>query len=116
MPERKYSKRGPRPPSAPAGRLRRLIAENVQHLMERHYPLTRYRIKSQQQRHLAQDAGVSWSSIQRMLDPEEGKAIDTLADVAVAFNIPPSELLRPTPAEKEVPATDVPPRRALRRR
>lgn len=112
----KQSKRGPRPPSPPASRLRRLIAENVQALLDHHYPLSKYRIKSKQQRQLAQDAGVSWSSVQRMLDPDDGKAIDTLADVAVALDIPPFELLRARATERIPTAEGIPRPGSLRRR
>lgn len=122
--ERKQARRGPRPPSLPAVRLRRVLAENVQFLLDRHYPLSKYRIKSKQQQQLAKDAGVSWSSIQRMLDPEDGKAIDTIADIAVAVHIHPAELLRSDLPERlpdhKPPETTEPhepqPTRELRRR
>jgi hypothetical protein len=95
-----------------------VLAENVQALLDRYYPISRYRIKSKQQQQLATDAGVSWSSIQRMLDPDDGKAIDTIADIAVALHLHPSELLRRDLMDR-IPADYVPETpepRELRRR
>lgn len=83
------------------------MAANVQALLDHYYPLSKYRIKSKQQQQLATDAGVSWSSIQRVLDPKDGKGVDTIADIAVALHLPPAELLRANVLER-IPASYVP--------
>lgn len=95
MVDKKQGTRGKRPPTAPALRLRRVLAENVHALMERDYPLTKYKTKSDAEKAVGKDAGLSFSSIQRVLDPSNGTTLDTLADLAVAFGLRPSQLLIP---------------------
>jgi hypothetical protein len=88
---KKEGKRGKRPPTIAAVRLRRLLASNLRALIDRSYPLARYPGKSEQEKAFAKDAGVSWSTVQRALDPENGKTIDILADLASGLDIPPVE-------------------------
>lgn len=74
-------------------RLRRLLAANLRALLDEKYPLARYSGKAEQEMAFAKDAGVSWSTVQRALDPENGKTIDILADLAAGLEVPAIELL-----------------------
>lgn len=98
----KEGKRGSRPPSAQANKLRNTLKRNVELLMERDYPANRYKNESARQQQAAADASTSWSSIQRALDSEVGKTLDLIADIAVAFTIKPHELLDPELADRLV--------------
>lgn len=91
--EKKQGKRGKRPASAPATRLRRTVAANIRGLMEQLYPLAKYTKKSYQEQAFARDAGVSWSSVQRALDPNSGQTLDVIADLAVALHVKSADLL-----------------------
>ncbi|HEX5461919.1 MAG TPA: hypothetical protein VFX20_18285 [Steroidobacteraceae bacterium] len=64
-------------------------------LFEHTYPVARYPTRSAQQQAFARDAGVSWSSVQRKLEPESGFTLDLVADIAVALRIEPHHLLDP---------------------
>lgn len=90
---KKEGKRGRRPPTIAAMRLRRLLAENLRALLNFKYPLARYSGKAEQEQAFAKDAGVSWSTVQRALDPENGQTIDVLADLAAGLDMSASELL-----------------------
>ena len=94
--EKKEGKRGPRPPSAPAMRLRRIFAANVKALVESRYPISHFGSVSDQQKAFARDAGISWSSLQRKLDPAHGCNLDLVADIAVALEVKPEQLLSST--------------------
>lgn len=76
-------------------RLRRILAANVQTYLDVHYPLSKHRIKSNQQKAFANDSGVSWSSIQRALDPSTGVTLDVIADVAVGMEMKGADLITP---------------------
>lgn len=78
-------------------RLRRLLAANLTNLIEQQYPLARYSGKAEQEKAFAKDAGVSWSTVQRALDPENGKTIDVLADLASSLDVPAMELIAREP-------------------
>lgn len=91
--EKKQGKRGKRPASAPATRLRRTVAANIRGLMEQLYPLAKFTKKSYQEQAFARDAGVSWSSVQRALNPHSGQTLDVIADLAVGLHVKPSDLL-----------------------
>jgi len=91
----KDGKRGPRAISAPAKRMRKILATNLAALIERDYPAVKFKTESDRQKKVAEDAGVSWSSIQRQLDPDDGKTLDVMADLAVAFHLKVHELLNP---------------------
>lgn len=93
MAAKKEGKRGTRPPSTAAIRLRNLLADNLSRLINERYPIARYSGKAEQEKAFAKDAGVSWSTVQRALDPEKGKTIDILADLASGLEIPIIELL-----------------------
>lgn len=90
---KKEGRRGKRPPSVAAMRLRRLLAMNLRLLLDRQYPLARYSGKAEQEKAFAKDAGVSWSTVQRALDPENGKTIDIVADLASSLDVPAMDLL-----------------------
>jgi hypothetical protein len=68
----KEGKRGTRLPSAQAKKLRNVLRRNLELLMDRDYPTDKFRNKSERQMEVAKDIGVSWSSIQRALDPSRG--------------------------------------------
>jgi hypothetical protein len=67
----------------------------VHALLDAHYPLSKYKRKSHQWKAFKQDAPVSWSTVQRALQANKGKTIDVIADIAAAFEVPASDLLRP---------------------
>ena len=100
MVEKKEGKRGKRPPSAPALRLRRTLQEKVQFLLDHQYPVDKYGGKAEQQRAFAKDSGVSWSTVQRALNPETGKTLDIIADLAVGFGIEASALMSFEPLDE----------------
>ncbi len=95
MPDKKPGKRGPRIVSAPAMKLRRLFAANVTAMIDHRYPMTKYRTASKQQDEFAKDVGVSWSTIQRKISGKAGGTLDVLADLAVALDVKPHDLLDP---------------------
>jgi hypothetical protein len=70
--------------------MRQVLAQNVSALMEIHY-----RGSSNKPKALAADAGVSLSTIQRMLDLEAGASMDTIEAVAGAFQLSSYQLLVP---------------------
>lgn len=98
--------RGPRPPTAQANKLRTTLTRNVELLIERDYPAARFKTESARQQQVAKDASVSWSSIQRALNSNDGKTLDLIADLAVAFTIKPHELLDPELADRLVEAAE----------
>ena len=87
MAPRKQGKRGKRPVSAAAARLRHTLAENLGALIDARYPTSKYRTASAAQQRFAKDARVSWSTVQRWLNPENGMNLDVLADVASAAQV-----------------------------
>jgi hypothetical protein len=102
----KEGKRGRRPPSAQANKLRGTLKRNIELLIERDYPAKRFKTASARQQQVAKDASVSWSSIQRALDPEQGQTLDLIADLAVVFTLKPHELLDPDLADRLVEAAE----------
>lgn len=72
------------------GFMRHILATNVGKLMETHYRESRNRPKA-----LAKDAGVTLSTIQRMLKAEVGASLDNIEAVADAFDISVYQLLIP---------------------
>jgi len=86
-------------------RLRRLLAANLRAMLDIKYPLARFSGKAEQEQAFAKDAGVSWSTVQRALDPENGKTIDILADLAAGLEIPAVELLS---RDVRTPGDDLP--------
>jgi len=95
MSEKRQGKRGVRERSAPAKKLSRVLVHNISALLSIRYPNRNYENTSEQQKAFAKDAGVSWSTIQRYLDPEQGKTLDVLADIAVALEVKAHLLLDP---------------------
>jgi len=94
VPEKKKGQsRGPRPPSAPARRLRRIYRQNIAYLIDKQYPLKKFRIRSEQQIQLAKDAGTSFSTVQRIFEEARGLSVDVLADLAAAFEVKAADLL-----------------------
>lgn len=61
--------------------------------MDQLYPLAKYTKKSYQEQAFARDAGVSWSSVQRALNPHSGQTLDVIADLAVALHVKSADLL-----------------------
>lgn len=99
MGDKKDGKRGTRPPSAPAMKVRRILAANLTALIDRDYPRRKFKTESARQTAVARDAGTSWSSIQRALNPKDGKTLDMVADLAIAFRLKACELLDPELAD-----------------
>lgn len=73
------------------GFMRVILAENIKSLMDRHYIESRNRPKS-----LAKDAGVSLSTIQRILERENGANLDSIEQIAEAFALSAYQLLIPS--------------------
>lgn len=74
------------------GFMRVVLAENVQRLMDIHYPDSRNRPKA-----LAKDAGVSLSTVQRILGQQggTGATLDNIEAVANAFELSAYQILIP---------------------
>lgn len=72
------------------GEMREVLAQNVNRLMEERYKTSRNRPMS-----LANDAGVSLSSVQRILSRETGASIDTVEAVAKVLGLPTFQMLVP---------------------
>lgn len=70
---------------------RAVLARNVKEMMNRRYAGSRNRPKS-----LAEDAGVTLSTVQRVLSCELGTSIDTIEALAAAFDTQPYQLLLPS--------------------
>lgn len=102
MAAKREGKRGKRPPSVAAMRLRNLLAANLGSLINQKYPIANYSGKAEQQRAFAKDAGLSWSTVQRALNPEIGKTIDILADLASGLEVPALELLSREPTAQSM--------------
>lgn len=76
-------------------KLRRMFAANVAAMIEHRYPIAKYSTPSKQQDDFAKDVGVSWSTIQRKISGKSGGTLDVLADLAVALDVKPHDLLDP---------------------
>jgi hypothetical protein len=96
--------KGHKPVSRAAILLRDRVAENVMVLMSRRFPARdpRYSTESKRQKALAKEAGCSWSTIQRVLAPNNFAKIDTLADLAVVFGVSAADLLTPNFANNTI--------------
>lgn len=77
--------------------------------MDQAYPKVIPRGKSEQQKKFARDAGVSWSTIQRVLDIERGKSLDILADLAAGLEVKVTDLLMPPITEPPDPFSNLSP-------
>lgn len=86
-------KRGKRLVSLPAAKVRKIVADNVQRLIDFKYPISEYRTPSERQKALKSDANVSWSTVQRLLNADRGKQIDIITDVAIGLGCQPGDLL-----------------------
>jgi transcriptional regulator with XRE-family HTH domain len=73
--------------------LRRIVADNVTALMDERYASEPN--KTSRQRALARDAGVSLSTVQRIVGSEVGASIDNMESLAKVFRVPPAALLTP---------------------
>lgn len=69
---------------------RTILADNVRALMIRQYRLSDNRPKE-----LAKAAGTSLSTIQRVLEGKSGASVDTIHQIARAFDVSPYQLLIP---------------------
>jgi hypothetical protein len=94
--ERRTRTRRPKTPSPQAKRAKEIWAENVAALIAQRYPLTKYRVVTEQEKALAKDADISPSSVQRASDPTSnfGIGLDQLAAIAGALNASLCDLLR----------------------
>jgi transcriptional regulator with XRE-family HTH domain len=72
------------------GIMRQVLARNVRKLMEHHYADNPNRPKA-----LAKDAGVSLSTVQRILAAENGASLDNIESVALALQVSSYQLLIP---------------------
>lgn len=72
------------------GEMREVLAQNVGRMMEERYKEHPNRVLS-----LARDAGVSLSSVQRVLGRETGASLDTIEAIAKVFGLPPFQMLVP---------------------
>ena len=70
--------------------MRQVLALNVAQLMELHYKLSTNRPRA-----LARDAGVSLSTVQRILSAQTGASLDNVEAVAAAFQLSAYQLLIP---------------------
>jgi len=95
MTEKKQGKRGKRPVSQAATRLKRILVKNTQIILDDKFPPGNYASRSDQQKAAAREGKVSWSSIQRVLDPNKGLTLDVLADVAFGLGVWPEDILDP---------------------
>lgn len=77
-----------------AGFMREIVAANLVSLVAKHYPLLPN--VTQQQKALAEKAGVSHSTIQRIMEKKVGATIDNLEQIAVALDLSPYQLLVPS--------------------
>lgn len=73
-----------------AGFMRVVVAQNVRHLVDRHY----VDVDNKPMR-LAKDADISLSSAQRVLKAEVGASIDTLESIADVFDLSVYQLVLP---------------------
>lgn len=67
-----------------------MLAQNLNRMMEQ-----RYKERSNRPMALAKDAGVSLSTVQRVLSREAGASIDTLEAFAGVFGLPPFQMIVP---------------------
>lgn len=72
------------------GIMRKVVARSVRKLMEHHFAESPNRPKS-----LAIRAGISLSSVQRVLAADNGANIETLEAIALALDVSPYQLLIP---------------------
>ena len=72
------------------GFMRSVLAANMEKLMAHHYAESSNRPKA-----LAQDAGVSLSTVQRIMKQETGATLDNLESIAAAFHLSAYQLLLP---------------------
>lgn len=73
-----------------AGELREVLAQNINRLMDQ-----RYKESSNRPLALAKDAGVSLSTVQRIISREAGASIDTVEAFATVFGLPAFQILVP---------------------
>lgn len=73
------------------GFMRTILAGNVSRLMDH-----QYRDSSNRPMALAKDAGVSLSTIQRVLSKESGATLDNIEAIAAAFDVSVYQLLIPS--------------------
>jgi len=69
------------------------LSENLEALIDIEFPIAKYGTRSDRQKAFAKAAGLSWSTIQRVLTGKVSATTDTLVDLAAVFGISPSDLL-----------------------
>ena len=83
------TKRSPKKPKVP-GVTRHVLADNVRKLLGSKYPTIENKNGA-----LAKDAGISLSSVQRVLQAETGPSLDNVELLAIAFDVQVYQLLLP---------------------
>lgn len=84
--------RTPKKPKVP-GLTRSIVAENLANLVPKHYA-GKPNI-TQQQKQLALDSGVAFSTVQRLMKKETGADLETLELLATAFELSVYQLVTP---------------------
>ena len=79
------------------GDVRKTLAENIRELLQERYASSANRPKD-----LAKDAGVTLSTVQRMMKAETGASVDNIETVAEALGFEPYMLLMPSPLLRQV--------------
>lgn len=82
-------KTGPKKRKVP-GFMREVLAQNISNLMQHHY-----RAESNKPLKLAKEAGVSLSTVQRLINKETGATLDNIEAIALAFQLSAYQLLLP---------------------
>ena len=85
--------RSARTTTAPHRLARLRLSENLEALIDIEFPIAKYGTRSDRQKAFAKAAGLSWSTIQRVLTGKVSATTDTLVDLAAVFGISPSDLL-----------------------
>lgn len=81
--------------------MRQTLSDNLSALIEVHFPASKYPTRSAREQAAAKAAGLTWSTIQRILNQQVGTTTDTLADLASVFHISPADLLTANFAQTE---------------
>lgn len=74
--------------------MRQIVAANLVALLDKHY--SHMGNITQREKALAEKAGVSFSTVQRIVAKSVGATIDNLESIALAFDLSPYQLLIPS--------------------
>lgn len=78
---------------------RQRLSENISDLIDIHFPASKYATQSDRQKAFARAAGLSWSTVQRVLSGKVSATTDTLVDLANVFGVSISDLTTPNFAQ-----------------